>query len=174
MNLSNLQPNTGFNLSSATSSNTSSVTGAKNYSEVEFGDLEYITTIGIGGFGRVELVRVVHDTYALALKRIKKAHVKELKQEQHVINERSILLQCKSPFIIKLFRTYRDRKYVYLLCEACLGGELWTLLRTKNYFNDSWARFYAGCAIEALAYLLEGFEIKFLTGIVFFKNALIN
>ena len=124
-----------------------------NYKTIEFGDLEYMTTLGVGGFGRVELVRVVGDSTALALKRIRKAHVKELKQEQHVINERTILLQCRSPFVIKLFRTYRDRKYVYLLTEACLGGELWTLLRTKNFFNDNWARFYTGCAVEALAYL---------------------
>ena len=123
------------------------------YEEAEFGDLEYISTIGIGGFGRVELVRVLNDNKPLALKRIKKAHIRELKQEQHVVNERNILLQCRSPFIIKMYRTYRDRKYVYLLSEACLGGELWTLLRTKNYFNDNWARFYTGCALEALAYL---------------------
>ena len=28
-----------------------------------------------------------------------------------------------------------------------------SFLRTKNYFNDNWARFYTGCALEALAYL---------------------
>ena len=143
----------------ATPNNTSKKTQNKvrlrvdAYKSAEFGDLEYITTIGVGGFGRVELVRIVNDVQPLALKRIKKAHVKELKQEQHVINERVILLQCNNPFIIKLYRTYRDRKYVYLLSEACLGGELWTLLRTKNYFMDSWARFYTACAVEALDYL---------------------
>ena len=57
-----------------------------DYKTVEFGDLEYITTLGVGGFGRVELVRVVNDGVPLALKRIRKAHVRELKQEQHVIN----------------------------------------------------------------------------------------
>ena len=149
---------------------------SRNYRDTDFADLEYITTIGVGGFGRVELVRIVNDKIALALKRIKKSHVKELKQEQHVVNERNILLQCRSPFIIKLYRTFRDRKYVYLLSEACLGGELWTLLRTKSYFNDSWARFFTGCAVEALAYLhargvvyaVSGFKLLCLkSGFVF-------
>lgn len=40
-----------------------------------------------------------------------------------------------------------------MLLEACLGGELWTLLRTQKYFNDESARFYAACVVEAFDYL---------------------
>lgn len=54
----------------------------------------------------------------------------------------------------RLYRTFRDRKYVYLLMEACLGGELWTILRGRGWFDDSTARFYVACVINAIGMLL--------------------
>src|SRR3989442_1738461 len=53
----------------------------------------------------------------------------------------------------RLYRTFKDAKYVYMLMEACLGGEVWTILRDKGSFDDSIARFIAGCVLNALEYL---------------------
>lgn len=53
----------------------------------------------------------------------------------------------------RLFKTYRDTKYVYMLLEVCLGGELWTTLRDRGHFDDYTARFYVACVLEGLEYL---------------------
>ncbi|XP_074030986.1 cGMP-dependent protein kinase 1 [Leptinotarsa decemlineata] len=92
---------------------------------------------------------------AFALKMLKKFDIVESMQQEHILNERKIQLGCSSPFILKLFRTFRDDNYVYFLMETCLGGDLWHLLyKLRNHrFEDKEAKFYAACVLEAIAFL---------------------
>uniref|UniRef100_A0A8C9ESA2 cGMP-dependent protein kinase n=1 Tax=Pavo cristatus TaxID=9049 RepID=A0A8C9ESA2_PAVCR len=118
-----------------------------------FQNLEVVTTLGVGGFGRVELVKVKNENVAFAMKCIKKKHVVDTKQQEHIYSEKKILEQICSPFIVKLYRTFKDSKYVYMLLEACLGGELWSLLRDRGSFDEPTTKFCVGCVTEALEYL---------------------
>ncbi|NXB27769.1 KGP2 kinase, partial [Eulacestoma nigropectus] len=118
-----------------------------------FQNLEVVTTLGVGGFGRVELVKVKNENMAFAMKCIKKKHVVDTKQQEHIYSEKKILEQICSPFIVKLYRTFKDNKYVYMLLEACLGGELWSLLRDRGSFDEFTTKFCVGCVTEAFDYL---------------------
>jgi len=115
--------------------------------------LTWVATLGVGGFGRVELVTGGIDNMPFALKKMKKNEIQDRKQQQHILNEKSIMLSCSSPFIVQLYQTFQDSKYLYMLMEPCLGGELWTVLRNSKRFNDSTARFYVACVILAFDYL---------------------
>lgn len=127
----------------------------QEFPDLKLTDLEVISTLGIGGFGRVELVKAYHqgreDTFAL--KCLKKRHIVDTKQEDHIYSERTIMLSSKSPFICRLYRTFRDEKYVYMLLEACMGGEIWTMLRDRGSFEDNAAQFIIGCVLQAFEYL---------------------
>ncbi|CAL8344290.1 unnamed protein product [Lota lota] len=118
-----------------------------------FDNLEVITTLGVGGFGRVELVRIKGEDMTFALKVMKKQHIVDNRQEEHIHSERRILAESRSPFIVKLYRTFKDNKYVYMLLEACLGGEIWSLLRDRGSFDETTAKFCVGCVTEAFHYL---------------------
>lgn len=107
----------------------------------------------MGGFGRVELVRNTRDLRTYALKTLKKEHIVKTKQQDHVMNERNIMMNSRSNFIVRLYKTYKDKKYLYLLLEVCLGGELWSLLRERDSFEEYDVKFYSGCVIEAFSYL---------------------
>uniref|UniRef100_A0A182P343 cGMP-dependent protein kinase n=1 Tax=Anopheles epiroticus TaxID=199890 RepID=A0A182P343_9DIPT len=96
------------------------------YDHIQLHDLTYIGTLGIGGFGRVELVQYKkHQTFAL--KYLKKIEMVRQQQQEHAYSEKDIMLSCNSPFIVRLYKTYRDKKYLYFLMEACLGGDVWTV-----------------------------------------------
>ncbi|KAG5888241.1 hypothetical protein JTB14_027923 [Gonioctena quinquepunctata] len=126
------------------------------YEDIQLSDLEWKKTLGIGGFSRVELVLYKKNRkLVFALKHVKKYEIVQQMQQEHIINERTIQMSSKSPFILRLYRTYRDDRCVFFLMESCLGGDLWHLLYKWRpaRFEEKDAMFYIACVIEAIAFL---------------------
>uniref|UniRef100_A0A1A9UPM3 cGMP-dependent protein kinase n=1 Tax=Glossina austeni TaxID=7395 RepID=A0A1A9UPM3_GLOAU len=53
----------------------------------------------------------------------------------------------------ELYKTFRDDKFVYFLMEACMGGDVWTIMSQRRYFDENTARFIAACVVEAFDFL---------------------
>ena len=118
-------------------------------------DFRVVGTLGTGGFGRVDLVHLRgNQQRSFALKRLKKQHVVETAQQRHVFNEKSVMMEMSScPFTVALYTTFRDSRYLYLVEESCLGGEVWAILRDEDTFDARATRFVLACVLEALDYM---------------------
>ncbi|VDK63938.1 unnamed protein product, partial [Anisakis simplex] len=55
---------------------------------IKLTELDVIDTIGLGAFGRVQMVRNRVDNRIFALKVMNKKHIVQTSQEEHVISER--------------------------------------------------------------------------------------
>jgi serine/threonine protein kinase len=64
----------------------------EEFQNVKLSDLRILSTLGVGGFGRVELVQIQHDSSrSFALKQMKKAQIVETRQQQHIMSEKEIM-----------------------------------------------------------------------------------
>lgn len=124
--------------------------------ELTLDDLDVRADIGVGGFGTVQLVQHREKKELIfALKYLKKVDVLHQNQMPHVFSEKEIQIKCDSIFIVRLYTTFKDHKYLYFLMEACMGGDLWTFLGKQKgrKLTEDKAKFYTGCVIEAFSYL---------------------
>ncbi|CAH8667773.1 unnamed protein product [Schistosoma margrebowiei] len=115
--------------------------------------VELLRTVGTGTFGRVIVVHDKCSQQYYALKVLIIEELVRLKQVEHVKNEKSILMQLNHPFIVKLYWTGHDAKFLYMLFEYVCGGELFKYLREVGHFSSETTRFYTSEIILALKYL---------------------
>jgi len=122
---------------------------------VNLEDFERGPLLGIGGFGRVELVSIWEGggKRSFALKTIKKSTLRHPEDRRHSVTEKELLAEVDSEFIVKLYRTFQTVDHLHLLLELCQGGELWGRVRDCGHMDDQGAAFYIGCVIEGLDYL---------------------
>jgi len=116
-------------------------------------DLKTIGILGKGAFGIVSLVVDPSTNKSYALKAIKKYQIVELGQQSHILNEKKVMELLHNEFLVNLQQTYKDKYKVYFLLDVCLGGELFTILRKRRYFDEPASKFYAACVVEAFAYM---------------------
>ena len=76
------------------------------FENLRLNDLEILATLGVGGFGRVELVQLAKKVegkapQTFALKCLKKKHIVDTQQQEHVYSEKKIMMNCKHQFITR-------------------------------------------------------------------------
>ena len=127
-------------------------------------DFMFIGELGKGGFGKVSLVKKKDTSMLYALKEIKKSLLTDRQGGQkispdEIFNEKNIMKDSNSPFVVKLHSCFQDKFNIYFLMELVKGGNLFGVLKEKKTFSEDVARFYSAEVVLALEYLHEDMNI---------------
>lgn len=109
-------------------------------------DFVEIEKLGHGYMGIVYLVRKRSSngegSNLFAMKKIKKSQVYEQNHKAHVMAERDILAEADNEWIVKLYYSFQDEKFLYFILEYLPGGDMIRWLQLKGCFTEEEARFY--------------------------------
>ncbi|KAH7657465.1 Non-specific serine/threonine protein kinase protein [Dioscorea alata] len=113
-------------------------------------DFELLTIIGRGAFGEVRLCREKSSGNIYAMKKLKKSEMLSRGQVEHVRAERNLLAEVASHCIVKLYYSFQDAEYLYLIMEYLPGGDMMTLLIREETLTESVAKFYIAQSVLAI------------------------
>lgn len=101
----------------------------KAVENLSLNDLIFIKKLGEGQFGHVFLVKDIKHNKFYALKAISKIQIVEQSLERHTMQEKEVLEQINFPFIMRMYRTFKDANFVYFLLTYVRGMELFEVIR---------------------------------------------
>ncbi len=122
---------------------------------VELKDLLFCASLGSGNYGKVALVKNLKNNFFYAIKIISRKQIDCEQLHSNLELERNILLQIDHPFIVKLVKTLKDKKYIYFLMEYIKGRELFDVIRDIGLLNKEQTQFYGASLMLAVDYLHE-------------------
>lgn len=108
--------------------------------------------LGAGSYGHVSKATHKKSRAVRALKSIEKR-----KQEPKAIDccyaEIAIMKKLDHPSIIKLYESFEDRQYIYLIMELCTGNELFDRIVEANHFTETQGAIIMKQMISSIYYL---------------------
>ncbi|CAH9126602.1 unnamed protein product [Cuscuta epithymum] len=113
-------------------------------------DFELLTIIGRGAFGEVRLCKEKKSGNIYAMKKLKKSEMLTRGQVEHVRAERNLLAEVASHCIVKLYYSFQDAEYLYLVMEYLPGGDMMTLLMREDTLSEDVAKFYIAQSVLAI------------------------
>ncbi|RKP34896.1 kinase-like domain-containing protein [Dimargaris cristalligena] len=118
----------------------------------KLGLIDFITikVIGRGAFGEVRLVQKRDTGKIYAMKMLRKTDMVKKDQLAHVKAERDLLAESDSPWVVQLYFSFQDPRYLYLIMEFLPGGDMMTMLIKLDIFPEDLTRFYMAECVLAI------------------------
>lgn len=113
-------------------------------------DFHTIKVIGKGAFGEVRLVQKIDTGKIYAMKTMKKSEMVKSDQLAHIKAERDLMVESHSPWVVELYFSFQDSRYLYLIMEFLPGGDMMSLLIKFDIFHHSMTQFYIAECVLAI------------------------
>ena len=114
-------------------------------------DYELLETLGEGAFGKVGKCRNLQNDQIWAVKMISKGNMskRELKE---LAKEIDIVKDLDHPNIMKMYESYEDKNFLYIVTELIEGGELFDELIRRKKLTEEDAAGVIQQMLEVLSY----------------------
>jgi serine/threonine-protein kinase RIM15 len=117
-------------------------------------DFEIIKPISKGAFGSVYLAKKKSTQEYFAVKCLKKADMIAKNQVTNVKAERAIMMwQGESDFVAKLYWTFANNNFLFLVMEYLNGGDCASLVKTLGGLPEEWSKRYIAEVVLGVQHL---------------------
>jgi serine/threonine-protein kinase RIM15 len=117
-------------------------------------DFEVIKPISKGAFGSVFLAKKKSTADYYAIKVLKKADMVAKNQITNVKAERAIMMwQGESDFVAKLYWTFANKDYLFLVMEYLNGGDCASLIKALGGLPEDWSKRYLAEVVLGVEHL---------------------
>ena len=105
-----------------------------------------LDNVGQGSYGKVKKVkhRKLNEIRAMKI-------VDKKSSSSH--HEIEILRKISHPNILNIFEIFEDTRHYYIICEYCEGGELFSIISKKGFFNEKEAAKIIKQILQGVNYL---------------------
>ena len=116
-------------------------------------DFSIIQELGHGAYAKVILARHSINGKYYAIKKMNKNMLNNLDKQHEVHIEKQILAEFRHPNIVKLNKTFQDKKHLYFVLEYCKNKDFSKLINNLGKLDNKLAQYYAAEILSAICYM---------------------
>ena len=126
-----------------------------NNININLENFEFIKVIGRGNYAKIYLVMYKKTSEVFALKSIRKDQIISENIIYNILNEKEILSNNESEFILNLSFFFQTPERIYFVTPFIKGGDLFNLLKKKRHLTENLIRFYSAQIAIAISEIHE-------------------
>ena len=109
--------------------------------------------IGKGAFGKVNIGLHILTGRIVAIKSFNKTTFKDEKYRNKIMNEIELMKNLRHFSVVRILDVIENEKYILLVMENVLGGDLLTFIKKRNKLPEKTAKFIFKQLLQSLKYI---------------------